>query len=73
MRPSGFAMMQCQKSLRLPYRSFLGGSSDIFRSIFAQEGGLQNDYGLMLFQSPNIMQDAKPKIVDAPLTQNFRR
>jgi len=65
--------MQDQKSLTLRWCLFLGGSSDVVTSIFAYKGGQYCDYGCMLLHSPWIIQDARWKIVDAPLTLIFRR
>ena len=39
-------MMQDQKSLRLHWRTYLGGGSDIVRSTFAYSGGRDRDHGL---------------------------
>jgi len=60
--------MQDQKSLTLCRRSFLGGSSNIVTAIFAHKGGQYCNYVLMSLQSPVIIQDARHRIVDAPLT-----
>jgi len=65
--------MQTQKSLTFRWRSFLGGSSDIVTSIFAYEGGQHYDHGGMPLHSSCIVQDAWPKIIDAPLTRIFVR
>jgi len=37
-------------------------------SIVADEGGHYCNYGLMALHNPMIVYDARPKIVDAPLT-----
>ena len=42
-------------------------------SIYAHNGGQYSDSGFMLLDNPLIMQDAKPKIMDAPLTVIFGR
>jgi len=60
--------MQAQISLTLRWWSFLGDSSDIVTSILSNKGGQYYDYGCMLWHSTWIIQDAKPKIGDAPLT-----
>jgi len=62
-----------QKLLTLRWRSFLRGSSNFVPSIFACKGGHYCDYGSMPLHSPWIIQDAWPKIVDAPLTVIFMR
>jgi len=51
----------------------LEGSSDIVDSIFAYKGGQYLYSGLKPVRRPSIMHDAGTKIVDAPLTLNFRR
>jgi len=65
--------MQDQKLLMHHWRSFLGGVRDIVTSIFADKGGRWVDYELTPFCSPQIVQDAIPKIVDVPLMLIFRR
>jgi len=49
------------------WQSLFGGSCDIVNSIFAHKGGEYNDFGQMLLHGPVIIQDARPKIIDAPL------
>jgi len=62
------SMMQDQKLLRLRWRSFLGGGSDIVNGSFAHKAGQYCHYGSMLPRSPVVIQDAGPEIGDAPLT-----
>ena len=66
-------MMQDQKSLTLSWRSFLGGGSDIVSAIFSHEGGQNFDYSFISSHRCLIIQDARARIVDAPLTLNFKR
>jgi len=65
--------MQAQKSLTPRWRLFLGGSSLISTTIFAYKGGQYCNYGSMPLHSHWIIQNARPKIIDAPLTLIFRR
>jgi hypothetical protein len=65
--------MQDQKLLTLCSLSFLGGGSDMVVSPFARKGGQYCNYGLMLSHSLVIIQDTRPKIIDAPLTLIFRK
>jgi len=64
--------MQAQRSLTLHWRWFLGGSSDIVTSIFVQKGDQYYEYGCMPWHSPGSVNDARPKIIEAPLTLIFR-
>jgi len=66
-------MMQDQKSLMLHWRTFLGGGTDIVNAILSHEGGQNFDYSLISLHSWFIIQDARTKIVDAPLTLIFKR
>jgi len=66
------SQMHDQKLLMLRWLTFLGGSSDIVTSIFADNGGQYYDYGSMPLHSAWIIQDTWPKIVDAPLTLRWR-
>jgi len=52
---------------------FLAGGSDIVTNIFASKGSQYNDYGEIQLHRPLIVEDARPNIVDAPLTIIFRR
>jgi len=63
--------MQDQASLQHRWRSFLGGGSDIITSIFASQGGRHIDYGLMPMHFGLSIPDARPEIMDAPLTLIF--
>jgi len=65
--------MQAQKSLKLCWRSFLGGSSDIVTRIFSYKGGQYDDYGRLPLHSTWTVEDAWRKMVDAPLTLIFMR
>jgi len=64
-------MMQDQKLLTLCCHSFLGGGSDIVGAIFPHKGGQNFDYSLISLHSCLIIQDARTKSVDAPLTLIF--
>jgi len=55
------SMMQDQKLLTRCWRSFLGGGSDMVTSIFAHADSRWVHYGLTLFHSPQIVQNARPK------------
>jgi hypothetical protein len=46
---------------------------DIITRLFAQKGGRLYDYGSTPLHCYLVIQDAGPKIVDAPLTLIFRR
>jgi len=65
--------MNNQKSQTLRWHSFSGGCSDIVTSIFAYKGGLYYDYWSMPLHRPWIIKDARPEIIDAPLTLIFWR
>jgi len=65
--------MQDQKLLMLRWRSLLGGGDDIVNSNFALKGSRYIDYGLMSIHSALSVHDAKPKIIEGPLTLIFRR
>ena len=64
--------MQCQKSLTLCWCSFLGQTGDGVAIIFAYKCGRQFDDSSMSPRSPCIFHDARPKVVDSPLTLVFR-
>jgi len=66
-------MMQDQKLLTLCWWSFLVGGSNIITCIFAHKGGRYIEYGLTPTYSALGVQDARPKIVDAPLMLIFRK
>jgi len=61
-------MMQDQKLLTLHWRSFLGGGSDIIAAILSHKAGQNFDYSSILSHRCLMIQDARMKIVDAPLT-----
>jgi len=63
--------MQDKKSLTLWWRSCLDGGSDIVSVTFAHNDSQYFDYGLMSLHSPLIIQDARPQVIDAPLTLIF--
>jgi len=65
--------MQNQKLLMLHWRWFFGDGSDKVGSILAHIGGRYYHYGLTRLYCPVIIQNAKPKIFDAPLMFIFRR
>jgi len=65
---SRLSMMQDQKLLTLCWRSFLRGGSHIVTSVSAHTGGRYIDYGLVSMHSALSVPDARPKIIDAPLT-----
>jgi len=67
------SMMWDQKLLMFCRRSILEGCSDIGTGIFAQKGGQYYDYECMPLHGSRIIHDARPKIVDTPLTLIFRR
>jgi len=52
-------MMQDQKLLKLHWRSFLGGGSDIVTAIIAHNGSQHFDDSLISSHSCLIIQDAK--------------
>jgi len=64
--------MEDQTLLTLCGGSFLGGSNNIVTSIFTHKGSQYSNYGLLLLHSPVIIKDARPKIIDAPLTLSSR-
>jgi hypothetical protein len=45
----------------------LGDKSDVVTSMFTEKDGKYIDYGMMLFNSPWNIGDARPKIVDTSL------
>jgi len=67
-----FYKLQDQKSRTFHWHRLLGDSHNVVANIFALQGSQYFDCGLMLLHSPWIIQDAAPKIVDAPLTLTFR-
>jgi len=64
--------LQDQKSWLPGWHSFLGCGSDNATSYFAYTASQYIDHGLMSFPSPWIVQDWRPKIVDASLTLILR-
>jgi len=62
-----WSMMQDQKSLMLRWRLFSRGGSNILTIIFASKGGQYYNSGCMLSHGPQIIHDARPKIVDAQI------
>jgi len=62
-----------QKLLILHWQWFLGGCSDIVTSNFAYKDCQYDDSACMQLHSLWIVQDAKPKMVDAPLMLIFKR
>jgi len=63
--------MQGLKLMTLRGRSLLGYTDDVVEIIFAWKGGLYIEYGLMSLHNPCMFQDARPEVVDAPLTHIF--
>ena len=61
-----------QKLLTLGGHSIVGGGCDMVSSIFAHTGSQSVDYGLTLFSSPEIVQDARSKILDIAWTLIFK-
>jgi len=59
--------MHCQRSLTLCWHSIIGGS-DIVSRIFANKGGQWIDYESTPMHSVLGVNDARPEIVDTPLT-----
>ena len=59
-RPKSFMLHGC---------SIVGGGSHIIGDIFADKLSQHIVYGLMLFQSPWIIDDASPQIIATLLTQ----
>jgi len=59
--------------LMLRWRWVSCESNAVFANLFAYEGCQNIGYGLMLLHSPLIIQDARPKIIDAPLTTTSSR
>jgi len=66
-------MIDDTNSLPLLGCSWLGGTRDIIVSSFANKCGRQFHYEVTLLYIPLIIQDARPKIVDALLTLIFKR
>jgi hypothetical protein len=66
-------MMQNQKLLTLRWRSFSEGGSDRTVYIFADKGCQYAAYNSVQQFTTQITNEAKPKIVDTPLTLIFRR
>jgi len=64
--------MQNQKLLTLCWWSFLGWGRERAAIIFAPKGGQYLIYGCLQPITSGITQDARPKIIDAPLTVIFR-
>jgi hypothetical protein len=64
----GLYKVQHTKSLTLCWRSFSAWGCDHVAITFAQNSCQYDDYGYLPYQSPWIIQDAKPKIVDTLLT-----
>jgi len=62
-----------QKSLTLCWHLLLNDSNHFLAIIFAHTGGQYIEFGLMLLNSPWIIQDVSPKIVEAQLTFLFKR
>ena len=67
------SMMHLQKSWTLHWHSYLGGRSDVVDEVYTQNGSPHIDYGFMLSHSGLIIEDARAKIIDAPLTLIFKR
>jgi len=63
----GLCKTQDRKSLTLRWRSFLGDSHNVVASIFGLKGGRYVKCGQISINSPWIIQNAWPKIVDAQL------
>jgi len=59
--------MQDHQLLTVDWRWFLEGGTNIINSIFANKGGQCSDCSLTVLYSPQIIQDAWPKMIDAPL------
>ena len=62
-----------QSSLTLCWRSFLGGGSDIVAAIVSPKGGENIDYSLILSHNSLVFQNARRRIVDAPLMLIVKR
>jgi len=62
-----------QKLLELHWHSLLWGGTNIVNTIFAHNGGQHFDCRFMLLHSSLVIEDARPEIVDGPLTLIFRR
>jgi len=69
----GLFTMQDQDSFTCCWHPFLGGGSNILNSILAHKGGRYIDYALILMHSTLSICDARPKIIDTPVTLSQRR
>jgi len=66
-------MMEDQKWMMLRWSSLLGRGSEIVAAIVTHKDGQHLDYSLLPSQICLIIQDARTKILDAPLTLIFSR
>jgi len=67
-----YSKMQGQKLLTLRWCSFSGHNEEVNESVFTWKRGRLFDCGLMSPHSPCIFHDAKPEVLDSPLTLIFR-